>query len=113
MRIGYVLVGWSVLAGIQQARRSRKERRALGELRYRATAGQDPAAALAALRQHGLTARIAYDSGSEDVVVVCDPRHDRERVRAVLREAPIDLAGHVVDGPPIVFADEQRPAGAL
>ena len=110
MRIAYLLVGWSVVAGARHAWTTRKRRGSAGELRYRAGGGQDPAAALAALRQHGLTARIAFDSGSEAVVIRCDPVEDRERVRAVLRDAPLDMAGHVREGPPIVFADEQPPA---
>ena len=111
MRTGYVLVGWSVVAGILRAWRTRRRRGSAGELRYRANGGQDPAAALAALRQHGLTARIGFHHGFEDVVIECDPAEDRERVRAVLRQAPLDMAGHTMDGgPPIVFADEQPSA---
>jgi hypothetical protein len=107
MRIGYVLVGWSVVAGIAQARRARKRERSLGELRYRAVSGQDPAAALAALRQHGFPSRITFDHGVEEVAIVCHPAEDRERVRNVLRAAPVDLGGgHSREAPPVVFADE-------
>ena len=113
MRIGYVLVGWSVLAGVARARRDRKRRRSLGELRYRAVGGQDPAAALAALRQHGLPARISFDHGFEDVVIVCHPEEDRERVRSVLRTAPVDMGGHATEGPPILFTDELPESGSL
>jgi hypothetical protein len=109
MRItGYALVGWSVVAGILRAWSTRRRRADFGELRYHVQVGQDAAAPLTALRQHGFAARIAMDGGYEDVVIVCNPERDREQVRTVLREAPVDLAGKVTEGAPIRFADEQR-----
>ena len=109
MRMAYLLVGWSVVAGAKRAWSTRRRRGALGELRYHVPVGQDAAAPLTALRRGGFSARIAMDGGYEDVVAVCDPTRDRERVRAVLRNAPVDMAGNLNEGPPIVFADEGPP----
>jgi hypothetical protein len=95
------------VAGTKRAWSTRTRRRALGELRYHVQVGQDAAAPLTALRRAGYSARIAMDGGYEDVVILCEPRRDRERVRAVLRDAPVDMAGQVVEGAPIVFADER------
>ena len=77
-------------------------------LRYHVPPGQDAAAALAAVREAGLSATIDMDGGFEDVVISCDPRKDREHVRTVLRNAPTELSGNSVQGPPIAFADEER-----
>ena len=105
MKTSEILVGWATLVGVKRAigRRSSPVDR---ELRYHVPPGQDPAAALAAVREAGLDATVAMDGGDEDVVVVCDPERDRERVRRILREAPVDMAGTRTEGPPIRFADE-------
>jgi hypothetical protein len=105
MRISQLLVAWSALAGLKEALSKRSDPR--GELRYHVPPGQDAAAALAAVWKEGLSARVAIDGGYEDVVVACDPVDDRERVRAVLRGAPVGMAGERIKGPPILFADEQ------
>ena len=107
MKPSHLLVGLAALLGIRRAFTSGGGRGRTGELRYRVPAGQDAAAALAAVRQHELSATIAIKGGYEDVVIVCDPDRDRERVRRVLREAPVDMAGKVIEGKPIVFADEE------
>jgi hypothetical protein len=78
-------------------------------LRYHVPPGQDPAAALAAIRQNGLRATIDMNSGYEDIVISCDPSVERERVRSVLRDAPLSMGGSRIQGPPIAFADEQVP----
>ena len=77
-----------------------------GELRYRVPVGQDAAAVLGALRVEGFSAETTELAGYEDVVIACDPRRDRERVRQVLTDAPIDMEGDPFDGPPVTFTDE-------
>jgi hypothetical protein len=107
VRLPALVVAWSALLGIKRALTGRAP--APGELRYHVPPGQDPAAALAAVRATGLSATIALDGGYEDVVVTCDPDRDREAVRAALRDAPRDMAGKEREGAPIVFADEVVP----
>ncbi|SFC64338.1 hypothetical protein SAMN04487968_10916 [Nocardioides terrae] len=105
MRLPNPLVGLTVLLGIRRAVASRGTQ-VRQELRYRVPPGQDPAAALAAVREQQLEATIVIDGGYEDVVIVCDADRDRERVRRTLRNALVDLAGAEVQGPPIRFVDE-------
>jgi hypothetical protein len=44
--------------------------------------------------------------GHEDILISCDPDRDRERLRRVLSEAPVDMAGHPYNGPPVEFVGE-------
>ena len=105
MKIAEVLVGWATLVGVKRAI-GRRSSPVVQELRYHVPPGQDPAAVLAAVREQGLDATIRMDGGYEDVVVVCDPERDRERLRRILRDAPVGMAGTHTEGPPIRFADE-------
>jgi hypothetical protein len=98
------------MAGMKKAWADRRRRKRLGELRYHVANGQDAAAPLAAVRRHGFDSRISMDGGYEDIVIVCDPVEDRERVRAILREAPRGMSGVVEEGAPIRFVDEVSPA---
>jgi len=110
VKLAHVLVGLSALLGIKRAVTLSQGGGARQELRYHVPNGQDAAAVLAAVREQGLSATIAIDGGYEDVVIACDPERQRERVRGILRNAPVGLAGKAVEGPPIVFADEDPMA---
>ena len=109
MQIVKPVIAFAVLVGAVRALTRRKEpgdEDTKGELRYQVPVGQDAAAVMGQLRTAGYSATAQLVSGEEDVVIACDPVRDRERVRDVLRDAPVDMAGHPFDGPPITFADE-------
>lgn len=105
MRISHILIALATLIGVKRAMTGRAP--VLGELRYHVPTGQDAAAALATVRQSGFPAKVAMDGIYEDVVITCDPARDRERVRTILRDAPLDTAGKGTVSSPISFADEE------
>ena len=108
MQLARPVIAFAVALGAVRAlaRRAPVDDGAEGELRYQVPVGQDAAAVMGQLRTAGYSATAQLVSGEEDVVIVCDPVRDRERVRDVLRDAPVDMAGHPFDGPPITFVDE-------
>lgn len=106
MKIANGLVGLSVALGVGKALRRKGGAPSTGELRYRVGGGQDPAAVLAKLRVAGVPSSIDIVGGFEDVVMRCDPVRDRERLRQLLSDAPVDMHGHPFDGHPVVFVDE-------
>lgn len=74
-------------------------------LRYRVPVGQDAAAVLAAVRHNGFEARVEMAGGDEALVITCGAS-EKERVRQVLADAPVDMAGHPFAGPPVAFVGE-------
>lgn len=102
-----VIVAVSVLGVLRAVRgRDAGAAPAASELRYHVPVGQDAAAVLAAVLQAGFEAKVEMAGGDEDVVVSCDPRRDQEQLRQVLQNAPVDMAGHPFNGPPVVFVGE-------
>src|SRR3954451_16132203 len=105
-----LIVGVVIVLGVLRARRmSRGERTpdpGKRVVRYHVPVGQDAAAALAAVRNAGFEARIDIAGEDEDVLATCDSEHDDERLRRVLSNAPVDMAGHAFDTPPVTFVGE-------
>lgn len=80
-------------------------------LQYVVPVGQDPAAVIATLQEHGYQARRNPDYTHTAMVVVQCPdgvEHDRPRVRTILEQAmPLDLEGAQAPAlDPVRFADE-------
>lgn len=80
-------------------------------LEYVVPVGQDPAAVIATLQEHGYQGRRNPDYTHTAMVVVQCPdgvEHDRPRVRTILEQAaPIDLEGDRAPAlDPVRFADE-------
>jgi hypothetical protein len=105
-----LLVGVVIVLGVLRARRTLRAEKAPDRdrrvIRYHVPTGQDAAAALAAVRNAGFEARIDIAGGDEDVLATCDSEHDEERLRRALSNAPIDMAGHAFDTPPVTFVGE-------
>jgi hypothetical protein len=105
-----LMVGIVIVLGVLRARRASQGAKTANAdrrvVRYHVPVGQDAAAALAAVRNAGFEARVDIAGGDEDVLVTCDAGHDDERLRRVLSNAPIDMAGHPFDTPPVTFAEE-------
>lgn len=104
-----VTLGAVIVVGLARARRRRRGHPVPaepGQLRYHVPVGQDPAAVLTSVRQHGFAATVEMAGGDEDVVITCDRAVAREQLRSILAAAPIDMNGHAFDGPPVTFADE-------
>lgn len=75
-------------------------------LHYRVPVGQDAAAVLGRLRTEGFSADAELVAGDDEIVIDCDGAESRERIREVLRDAPVDASGAPFDGPPVRFTDE-------
>lgn len=107
-----------LLAVLALSARATRQSRKAGELvdgsetlQYVVPVGQDPAAVIAVLQEHGYQARRNPDYTHTAMVVVECPdgvEHDRPRVRTILEQAmPIDLEGDQAPGlDPVRFADE-------
>lgn len=104
-----LIVGFVVVLGMIRAGRGRDRRSAdveIEQLRYRVPLGQDAAAALAAVLNADFSARVEVVGGDEDIVVASHSVRDKERLRGVLADAPIDMTGHDFDTPPVTFGGE-------
>lgn len=95
----------------QQSRKAADLAGGTNTVEYVVPEGQDPAAVIAALQQHGYSARRDPDHTHTAVVVIECPEgveHDRPRIRTVLEQAvPLNMDGDrdpALD--PVRFADE-------
>jgi hypothetical protein len=110
-----VIILFVVLAIAARAAKQSREAAVMAEggqtLKYVVPEGQDPAAVIAALQNHGYDARRDPDYTHTAMVVVQCPEgveHDRPRIRTVLEQAvPLNMDGDrdpALD--PVRFADE-------
>ena len=68
--------------------------------------GQDPAAVLGSLRVHGVSARHAVLAGEPTIVIALDTPGGRQRVREILRDAPLNVQGDPSEIDTVTFSDE-------
>lgn len=101
-----LLVVLGGLRAVSDHRSLKRAHAAEGQLRYHVPVGQDAAAVLATVRVAGFSATVEMAGEHEDIVIACNPDRDRESIRHLLAKAPVDMAGHPFDPPPVVFADE-------
>jgi hypothetical protein len=107
-----LVVGAVALSQMSKRTREREERAkssAVESLRYRVPAGQDPVAAVTALRREGFEAVEDHESAGHEVLIPCPAGKDRERarVRAVLEhQAPLNLDGDPTERSIVRFDDE-------
>ncbi len=110
MRVPRPLTVGAVVALCVARGRNRQKSRARaadrGQLRYHVPVGQDAAAVLASVRNHGFSAAVEIAGGDEDIAITCNRREAREQIRSILSNAPVDMNGHPFDGPPVTFVDE-------
>lgn len=106
-----LVIGVYALASInrrQMTREDRAKRPGAETLRYRVPEGHDPVAVIAALQHEGFEAVEDHDAGFQVVLIPCPGGvgRDRERVRAAIGRAPVDLDAGASEPQPVLFADE-------
>ncbi len=94
------------VVGVLRRRRRRRRVENTDDLRYRVPVGQDSAAVLATLRVAGFRATPETVAGDQRVVIICDPVADRQRVRALVGAAILDVDGHPAGAGSVSFLDE-------
>jgi hypothetical protein len=79
-------------------------------LRYPVPVGQDAARVMAVLDVAGYEATLDEGGTAHEVVVRASDRGrlDRERVRALIADAGLDMAGRGSVGSPVRFSDEEQ-----
>jgi len=106
-----VVIGVYAMAAInrrQMTREDRAKRPGAETLRYRVPEGHDPVAVIAALQHEGFEAVEDHDAGFQVVLIPCPGGmgHDRERVRAAIGHAPVNLEAGAQEPHRVRFADE-------